>query len=416
MMPKLKLTSAADARLALQNLAWTTREETVPLEQAQGRFLAQDVAAATPMPAVARAAMDGFAVRAADVASAAPDTPVSLLVQGEVLAGQLFTTPLTGAHAVRIPTGGGLPVGADAVVPIEDVREQGPQVLFTQPTMVGRHLVPEGHDVKAGQVMVPVGTRLDPRHQGVLAALGWVQVPVATQPQVCVLSSGAEVCPPEQAPTAAQVRDVNQTLLGGLCAAAGARVRRGGIVPDDPQALSHAVMQAVADSDVVILSAGTSVGVRDFAGTVIGALPNSQLLFHGLQIRPGKPTLVAVVPKPHGAGPCLVWGLPGFPVSAQVAFTMFVAPMLRRMQGAQGWPVWGHSVKARLAQTYESATGREDYLRVSLQPSDDLPRAVAVSQGPALISALLMADGFVLVPPEVASLPAGTVVDVQLPL
>ncbi len=415
MMPKLKLTSAADARLALQSLAWTTREETVPLAQAQGRFLAQDVTATAPMPAAARAAMDGFAVRAADLAAASANAPVSLSVQGEVLAGQLFAAPLAAGNAVRIPTGGCLPTGADAVVPIEDVHEQSPHVLFAAPTAAGRHLVAEGHDVKAGQVMLRTGTRLEPRHQGVLAALGWVHVPVSAQPRVCVLSSGAEVCPPEQSPTAAQVRDVNQTLLAGLCAAAGAHVRLGGIVPDDPQALSLAVMQAVADSDVVILSAGTSVGVRDFAGTVIGALANNQLLFHGLHIRPGKPTLAAAVPKPQ-QGLCMVWGLPGFPVSAQVAFTLFVAPTLRRMQGALGWPVWGHSVKARLAQSYESAVGREDYLRVSLQSGDDLPQASVVSQGPALISGLLLADGFVVLPPDVASLPAGSMVNVQLAL
>lgn len=409
-MAKLTLISAEAARQALNDITFTTPTQTVPLAQARGRFLAKDVFADQAIPEAPRAAMDGFAVIATDLLQASRVRPVTLAVVGEVFAGSLFHGTLLPGQTVRIPTGGCLPAGADAVEAIEAITFAADgQVCFAGPVEAEKHVVPAGQDVMPGQRILRKGTRLLPSHLAALAATGNSNVLVFAQPRVTVFSSGAEVCPPDVRPSPAQVRDVNQILLGGLAESVGALVTYGGIVPDDVATLHEEVSRAVAASDVVILSAGTSVGIRDFAGTVIAGLPGARTLFHGINIRPGKPTVVAHV---AGAHDCLVCGLPGFPVSAAVAFAAFVAPRLLHMQGASNASLWRDSIPATLAGPYQSVLGREDYVRVSVAAGPHPRVATVIPSGPALVTGLLNADGFVLVPAETQSLPAGAPVEV----
>jgi molybdopterin molybdotransferase len=369
--------------------------------------LAEDVIAGDAMPEAARAAMDGFAVRAVDVANACAAAPASLNVLGEVFAGAMYPTEVHSGEAVRIPTGGCLPAGTDAVVPIENTAVRGLKVDVVLPSQVGAHVVAAGEDVRAGQTLLLRGQRLKARHLAVLAAVGHADVSVAMQPRVTVLSSGAEVCPPEHKPTPAQVRDVNQTLLGALCESQGALVQYGGIIADELALLTQALLLAAAHSDVVLLSAGTSVGVRDFAASAVTALPGARLLFHGVNMRPGKPTLVA---HRQGCPEAFICGLPGFPMSAAVAFKVFVAPLLKQLQGGvePSAGLW-----AVMAEPYRSSLGREDYVRVRLEPqADGAPLARPLSMGPALVTGLLYTEGFVRVPPETETLRAGTQVRV----
>lgn len=406
------LTSVADACAALQAVTPRLTSQRVPLQRARGRYLADDVYATQAMPQAPRSAMDGFAVRAVDVAHACRAMPVRLSIVGEVVAGAQYEGTLLAGQAVRIPTGGCLPAGTDAIVPVENVVVQGAYAAVVVPSAAGRHVVAAGDDVRVGQALLAQGQRLYAPQMAVLAAAGHPHVNVAAQPRVTLFSSGAEVCPPEQTPTPAQVRDVNQTLLGALCEAAGALVTYGGIIADDLAALTQAIEAAVTTSDVILLSAGTSVGVRDFAAAAVAAVPGTRLLFHGVNMRPGKPTLAAYRPGPP---PVFICGLPGFPMSATVAFAVFVAPVLARLQGGAGHERTPPAV-AILTEPYQSSVGREDYVRVALttQP-DGPPLATPLSAGPALVTGLLQMEGFVKVRPETETLPAGALVHV-LPL
>ena len=409
-MAKLTLISAAAARQALSEVTFTMPTQTVSLTQARGRFLAVDVFAKQAIPEAPRAAMDGFAVIAADLLQASRERPVMLHVVGEVFAGSMFNGTVLPGQTVRIPTGGCLPAGADSVEAIEAVTVAADgRVCLVAPVEEEKHVVPVGQDVMPGQHILHKGTRLLPTHLAALAATGNSNVLVAAQPRVTVFSSGAEVCPPNVRPSPAQVRDVNQTLLAGLAESAGALVTYGGIVPDDVAILHEVVSRAVATSDVVILSAGTSVGTRDFAGSVIAGVPGARTLFHGINIRPGKPTLVAHVAGVHD---CLVCGLPGFPVSAAVAFAAFVAPQLLRMQGALHASLWRDPFPAILAGPYQSTVGREDYVRVSVAAGPHPRLATVIPAGPALVTGLLKGDGFMLVAAATPSLPAGAPVEV----
>jgi len=410
-MGKANLTSVAAARAAVRAVTQALPHECVSIYEALGRYLASDVVADQLIPESPRSAMDGFALKAADILAASSHTPVDLSLVGQVFAGTLFVGAVKSGESVRIPTGGCLPNGTDTVVPIEATSTHGTGLVrFSSSIELGKNVVPTGQDIVPGKRLLERGIRLQPAHLGVLAATGNANVWVSARPRVTVLSSGAEVCPPEVRPNTAQVRDVNQILLGSMAQAAGARVTYGGIVPDNEVLLDKAITAALQNSDLVVLSAGTSVGASDFAGKVVGQIPGARTLFHGVHMRPGKPTLVAHVLEPHEAFVC---GLPGFPMSAAVAFAVFVAPLIKQMQGALKVSPWREPYEAILQAPYRSVLGREDYVRVSCSAPGPGPRlAHILSEGPALVSGLLNADGFVLVPAETESLHGGAAVNV----
>jgi molybdopterin molybdotransferase len=301
------------------------------------------------------------------------------------------------------------------VVAIEQTESSGGDVMVKVAIEAGRNLLPTGADIAAGRLLVPAGRRIGPREVTALASYGVVSVPVFARPRVAVLSSGAEVRPAHELPGPAGVRDSNQPMLAALAEAAGCQVTRAGLVADQPEALSAALAGLLGAHDVLILSAGTSVGRRDFALDAIASLPGARVLLHGLDIRPGKPTIAAVVED--GSRMRVLFGVPGFPVSAAVVFEAFVHDVLARMAGESGFRPWPVRVPVTMAAPHQSARGREDYLRVRFCDGPDRTGRRLVEPtpgGPANVSNFLDTDAVVIVAPETERLEAGQDVEAGL--
>jgi molybdopterin molybdotransferase len=304
-----------------------------------------------------------------------------------------------------MPTGGVLPPGADAVVMVEYTQEAMPGTIeVTRPVAPGEGVVRADEDAAAGAELVPTGRPLRAQDLGMLAAAGVTEVSVHTRPRVRVFSTGDEVVPPETAELRpGQVRDATATALGALIAQAGGEARQGGIIPDDRAALEAALSRALPASDMIVISAGSSVGARDETAAAVARLGPPGIWCHGLAIRPGKPTLLA-----ECAGVPVV-GLPGNPRSALVVFRLIGMPLVRRIGGCTSPPA-EPVVQARLARDVASAAGRLDVIQVRLD--DGL--AVPLFGLSALLSILTAADGYVVVPEEATGLGSGTRVDVTL--
>ncbi len=383
------------------------RTERVPLLQALGRRLAKDVTAADPVPGFDRSTMDGFAVRARDTFGASDSLPAYLDVTGEVLMGREAAGHLGTGQAWRIPTGGMLPPGADAVVMVEHTEELDSRTIgVTRPVAPGDNVVRSGEDIAAGAKVLPAGHLLRPQDLGMLAAVGLAEVPVVARPRVGIISTGDEVVEPSCRPGPGQVRDINSYALYGQVAAAGAQPRIYGIVRDDFASLREKLRQVVGECDLVLLSGGSSVGTRDVAAQVLDSLGSPGVLFHGISIKPGKPTVGAVLDgKP-------VFGLPGHPVSAMVVCELLVLPLLK--YGTYLDDPLEFPVRARLSRNMRSSAGREDYIRVRLYREKGEMVADPVLGKSGLISTMARANGLARIPGELEGVEAGDMVDVKL--
>ncbi len=390
-------------RLLLEQLPTRENPEEIPTEDALDRVLARDVASPADLPSFPRSTMDGFAVRAADTFGATEGLPAYLNVVGEVLMGHPADIALNKGDCTRIATGGMLPSDADAVVMVEQTQEaSNGTVEVMRAAAPGENVVQPGEDVHTGDAILPHGHRLRPQDIGGLLALGLTRVCVARKLTVGIVSGGDELVHPSREPGPGQIRDINSYTLAALVERAGHQPSLCGVLPDQYEALQAAARNALADSDVLILSAGSSVSTRDMTASVIASLGNPGVLVHGVSLKPGKPTILAICEgKP-------VFGLPGNPVSCMVTFDLFVAPTLAHLCGASEPP--RRSVTARLARNIASATGREDYIQVRLQDG----KAIPVFGKSNLIFTLVRADGMLKIPLDVGGLAAGAEVEVIL--
>ena len=382
-----------------------TGAETIPLADALHRVPAAAVTAPHPLPGFARSTVDGYAVRAADTYGVSEGLPGYLDVAGAVRMGTEPEVTVAPGTVAVMPTGGVLPPGADAVVMVEYTQEAMPGTIeVTRPVAPGEGVVRADEDAASGAELVPAGRPLRAQDLGMLAAAGVTEVSVHTRPRVTVFSTGDEVVPPETAELRpGQVRDATATALGALIAQAGGEARQGGIIPDDRAALEAALRGALPGSDLIVISAGSSVGARDETAAAVARLGPPGIWCHGLAIRPGKPTLLA-----ECAGVPVV-GLPGNPRSALVVFRLIGMPLVRRVGGCTSPPA-EPVVRARLARDVASAAGRLDVIQVRLE--DGL--AVPLFGLSALLSILTAADGYVVVPEDATGLGSGTHVDVTL--
>lgn len=380
----------ASVAMLQQRFDRVTEPEEVPLSSAVGRALAEDVAARADVPDFVRSTVDGYAVHAEDTFGCSESIPALLRSMGEVRMGSGAPFSLESGRCVAVPTGGELPAGADAMVMVEDTENFGDGVIaIERPTAPGRHIVFIGDDVHAGDVQLARGVRVREKDIGVLAALGYATVSVRKKPRVTVISTGDELVCVQETPTRAQVRDVNGPMLTAQCAGFGGEAVYAGIVRDDAAALQKAIGDAARDSDIVLLSGGSSVGVRDMAAERIGSL--GTVLFHGLSVKPGKPTMCGDI----GGTP--VFGLPGHPVAAFFICQLLVRPVLMHMLGACTRP---STETARLTQAIPSNHGREEYVAVRL--IDGYASPVMGKSG--LISTLANADGYVRIPRDTEGL------------
>jgi putative molybdopterin biosynthesis protein len=383
--------------------------ETVPLERALGRVLADDVIAGVDVPGFDRSIVDGFAVRAADTLDASEVMPVRLRLNPEVLAcGHPPAVSVEAGTASVIATGGMMPRGADAVVmiehaePVEDAA--GAWILLRRPVAPGAHVGGAGSDIARGETVLRRQRVLTSRELGMLAAVGCAEVTVLRRPRVAVLSTGDELIPPGAQPRPAGVYDSNGAIVAAAVAEAGGEAFRLGIVPDDEAALERALTEALAAADIVVLSGGTSKGAGDLCYRVVSRL--GQIVVHGVALKPGKPLCLAVA----DGKPLIV--LPGFPTSAVFTFHGFVAPLIRAMAGLA--ETESENVQARLAVRLASEFGRTEYAMVSLVQSDSGLTAYPLAKGSGAVTAFSLADGFVAVPALADGLEAGTPVSVTL--
>lgn len=386
----------------------SVQTETVPTEAALRRVTAAPLRSPMALPAFPRSTMDGYAVHAADTLGASESLPAYLTVVGEVPMGQAATVEIGSGQAAIVHTGGMIPPGADAVVMVERTQKLGDRdIEVLRPVAVGENIINVGEDVLKGDEILPAGHLLRPQDLGGLLALGLTQVAVARHPRVALIATGDEVIPPSQPLGPGQVRDINTYTLSGLVQRAGGEPWPFGIIPDRFEALKTAAAKGLAEADVVVMSAGSSVSVRDMTGDVINELGQPGVLVHGISFRPGKPTVLAVCDgKP-------VVGLPGNPVSAMVVFDLLVTPMLWRWQGL-AHPPEPRTVRARLTRNVASVAGREDRIQVRLEQRKDGLWADPVFGKSNLIFILVKADGMVKVPLDKTGLSAEEWVEVQL--
>lgn len=391
---------------------------SIDVSSALGRITAADVFAPHPLPDFQRTTVDGYAVRAKDTFGATDSLPAYLNLIGEVPMGDAPSFEIGAGQCALIHTGGMLPNGADAVVMLEYTQaivgagspRPDSEIEIFKSVADGENLIRIGEDVAQNQLVIPKGTQIRPAEIGGLMALGITTVNVANKPRVALISTGDEVIDPAQTPRPGQVRDINSYTLGALVEKSGGVAVRYGIFGDSFQLLKEAAAKALSECDVVIITAGSSASTRDMTAEVIRQLGEPGVLVHGINTRPGKPTILGVC---NGKA---VIGLPGNPVSALVNGYLFVVPVIEKLLGALPKPK--ATVQAKLTVNLPSQAGREDWWPVKLVGSGQ-SSVVSYSAEPIfgksnLIFTLASADGLLRIHPDATGLSAGEMVEVVL--
>lgn len=386
----------ARARIASVVRAVSARE-AVPLAEASGRVLAADVVSPFDVPGFDRAAMDGYAVRASDVAAATPDAPVTLKLSGISRPGSVPADACASGRCIEIATGAPVPDGADAVVMVERTRRQDNRIDILEAATPRQHISPRGHDVAADAVVLRPGSLLTPGRIGLLASLGLPHVEVLVRPTVAIVSSGDELLGPGEAPAPGRIYDANRFTLDAVCRAHGASTRLLPPVTDDLPAW-HRALDLAADADLLVCSGGSSAGERDVLVDVVRA--RGDVIFHGIAVKPGKPTLCGRM------GRQLVLGMPGNPTSCLSNAYVLLIPLLRALAGL---PAHEPDIRqATLTRQVTSPGNRLQFYQVRLRDGE----AVPVFKGSGDITSLAEADGYIEVPIGVDRLEAGTAVAV----
>ena len=378
--------------------------ESVPLTAAAGRTLSEDIIAEEYVPDFNRSTVDGYAVRAADTFGCSDAIPAILSLQGEIRMGEDAGFALLRENCAYVPTGGALPEGADCAVMLEYTEDYGDGTIgILKPGAPGMNVIFRGDDVYPGKVVLQAGRVLSAQDIGALAAIGRTVVPVQRKLKIGVISTGDELVPPGQKPLPGQVRDVNTALLSALLTEQGAEVHSYGIIVDDEDLLRETVTRAVQECDAVLLSGGSSVGVKDASCRIIESL--GELLLHGIALKPGKPTIMGRV----GNKPLV--GLPGHPVAAFVVARLFMVPLLDRLAGRER-PLW--SVTAELSESVGANHGRAQVNPCRLLRQDGRVLALPIRSKSGLITQLAGADGFFCIERDCEGLPKGAPVQVYL--
>jgi len=381
--------------------------EEVSLADSVERILAGDVRSDIDLPDFARSTMDGFAVKGSSTFGASEANPAYLDVRGTVEMGEASDFRVGPGEAVRISTGGMLPAGADAVVMVEHTAAiDDTSIEVYRSVAPGQNMVAVGEDLRKGEVALTDGCRIRPQEAGLLAALGRERVPVYRKPKIGIVSTGDEIVPVTEVPGPGEIRDINSHTLSGLVRQAGGIAVPFGIVRDELEALRTACARALGRCDMVLVSGGSSVGARDFTLDVIASLPDSEILFHGVSIRPGKPTLLARV---QGKA---FWGLPGHVTSAMVVFSRVVRPFIEHISGRRKDSDDRPRIRARLRRNVASAQGRLDYVRVRLVQEEQTLWVEPVLGKSGLIHTMVKADGLIEIGMNTEGLDKGAEVEV----
>lgn len=382
--------------LIISNTRAINRIESLSVDSAVGRVLAEDILADRSVPPFDRSAMDGYAVIAQDTFDA-DHQEVLLEVDGVIHAGEVSDIEVTRGHCVQIATGSPKPAGADAVVMVEFTEKRGDKILITKPVYPGANISKLGEDIKKGEVVLKKGTFLTPAKIGTLSALGKTDVEVYERPRVSIIATGKEIVQPGQPLNPGQIYDVNSFTLEAILKNNGAIVQRLPSITDDPQLLREGIEKAL-ESDLVVLSGGSSVGERDLLAGILEDM--GQVLFHGVQIKPGKPTLFGLInDKP-------VFGMPGFPTSCLSNAHIFLVPTIRKMarlpSGAE------RTMRAKMGKRIVSSSGRKQFLTVKIEDGVAYP----VFKHSGAITSMAQADGYVMLPVNLDVIEEGQEIEV----
>lgn len=391
----LKVVGYKDGSARLREHFPHRREEVIVLEEAQGRVLAGSLTAPEDIPAYHRSTVDGYAIDAQDSYGCSESLPAYLQWVGEIKIGQNPGFTVQKGQCAWIPTGGMLPEGCNAAVMVEYTEKLGEDsILIYRPAGPGENVMYKGEDIKAGQTLFQAGKILRPQDIGLLASLGITRVEVYRPYQAGILSTGDEVVPIDARPSGGEVRDVNSYSLAAAVARTGNKARTYPLVKDDFQALKTAVEKGLDENDLLLLSGGSSVGLMDHTLDVLLSFPGAELLFHGLAVKPGKPTLGVVVDGK------MIIGLPGHPVSALMMYYILCDPLLRSNPATH--------IEARVTQNIASQPGRDDFIPVQIiEDSQGIYTARPLLGKSGLMSILAMADAYLHIPYTAQGVKAG---------
>jgi molybdopterin molybdotransferase len=409
----MSLLSVDQARERILSHFQPVTTETLPLAGCSNRVLAQDIAATSDLPPFNNSSMDGFAVRGADVVDAATDSPRNLRVVADIPAGSYPTISLGPGEAARIMTGAPVPEGADAVIPVEDTnfdnRDAGTpapdEVQIFKSARSGANVRPRGMDLRAGEIVLNKGRVLKPQDLGLLAMLGFANVPVYRKPRIALFSSGDELLPVEAPLEEGKIRDSNSYTLAALIEEIGAEVIRLGVAKDNPDSVKTLLEKAVElNVDLILSSAGVSVGAFDFVKQVIES--DGKMDFWRVNMRPGKPLAFGQ----YKQIPFI--GLPGNPVSSFVGFEVFVRPTLQRLRGSLA--VNRPTLRVKCEEQIDS-DGRESYLRAQVREEEgNFIARLTGHQGSGNLHSLVQANALLIIPAGVKCVPAGQEVNAWL--
>ena len=384
--------------------------ESVHITDALSRILARDIICTEDLPGFQRSTMDGYAIGAKDTFGASENLPSPFNIVGEVGMGQIPDFSIKRGECALISTGGMLPEGADAVVMVEYSQMVEDRVVeISRPVSPLENVIQSDDDVKRGQVILHKGAPLRPQDLGILASLGISQVDVFTKPRAAIISTGEEIVDITQQPEVGQVRDINSYTIGGLCIKSGVEPIYLGIVRDRFEDLKSLIGKGISQADVVLLSGGSSVGIKDFTLDAFLSLEGVEILAHGVSISPGKPTIIA------RRGDKTLWGLPGHPTSAMIIFDIFLRYLFGRLSGLSRPAEYSsYTIDAELDRNIESASGREDYIRVKLTDIEGRWLATPILGKSGLISTMVEADGIIRIDMNTEGLYKGEKVKVRL--
>jgi len=382
--------------------------ERVPLRDALGRVLAEDLPSPCDVPSYNKAAMDGFAARAEDIAAASPQRAVKLKVKGEILAGDIAPRSVEKGEAWQVATGAPVPKGADVVVILEEAKKtaNGMVEVYARPER-WKNILRIGEDIRRGEVLFKQGLTLKPQDLGVLASLGFSEVDVIRRVRVAVASSGDELVEVGETRCEGKTFDINRVILTSMARELGCATVDLGIARDNRESIAATLKRGLAEADVVLISAGSSVGERDLVPSVVQALGKPGLLVHGVRMRPAYPTGLAVVDgKP-------IISLPGYPLSAVIAFNVFARPLLLKMMNASEEPP--RRLRARLLQDVTARPGYRTFARVVVRKtSSDYEAELIKTSGAGILSSLVRANAWLIIPEDRRGYSAGEEVEVTL--
>jgi len=396
--------------LNLKEITQSNTEE-VDIKTALHRFLAEGIVAPANLPGFNRSTMDGYAIGAEDSFGATDSLPSYLKIVGEIKMGAKPELKINPGEAVKISTGGMLPKGANAVMMLEYTEQIDDLTIEIRKSISPwENVVRENEDLKTGEIILRKGHRLRPQDIGVLAGIGKTNIKIYKKPKIAIISTGNEIIPAEGEPRIGQVRDINSYTLGACIEEAGGIPIYRGIIKDEVILLEQEIKKTIKEDKVeaVIISGGSSVGVRDVTLKVLNKLGKPGVLIHGVSVKPGKPTILAIADNRP------IFGLPGHPVSAMIIFDLFVRPLISRLQGGEYNYNSVKEIEAELTCNMVSDSGREDYVRVFIYKEGERFYAEPILGKSGLISTMVRASGLIKIGLNIEGLEKGSKVMVKL--